>query len=182
MIHMTRVEIITAMQDRQILMTKGLQDSIIKMSDQELAARWAGIQLLAESHKPGNRPGWMGKHFSNPTTLHAGQKELKRKAQVEAKQQELLKRRRNATIIEAELSREKMKFWHRCSTKRKLLEKHLPKMDECFQELIRKNYLDKNCNLDTLPEKEALFYFWYLIPPFEAARAPPIYIPFEKAS
>ncbi len=179
---MTRNEIITAMQDRQILLTKGLQDAIMKMSDGELAARWAGILLLAESHKPGNRPGWMGKHFGNPTTLFVGQKELERKVEAEAKRQELLKKRREEAAIEAELSREKMKFWRRCATKHRLLEKHLPKMDECFQELIRKNYLDKNCNLDILPEKQVLLYFWFLIPPFEAARAPPTYIPFKKAS
>ncbi len=182
MIPMTRQKIIIAMQDRQILMTKGLQDAIMKMSDQVLAARWEGIQLLAESHKPGNRPGWMGKHFINPTTLHAGQKELERKAQAEAQRQEYLKKKQAETAAEAELSREKLKFWRRCTTKRKLLEKHLPKMNDCFQELIRKNYLDKNCDFESLPEKEALFYFWYLIPPFETARAPPLYVPFEKAS
>ena len=74
---MTRQEIITAMQERQILITRGLTDAIAKMPDQELAARWAGIQALAETHKPGNKPGWMGKHFGNPTTLFIGQKLIK---------------------------------------------------------------------------------------------------------
>lgn len=80
MICVKRDEIITMMQEQQVLMTKRLQDAIIKMSDGELVARWAGIQLLAEGHRPGNRPGWMGKHFCNPTTLFVGQRELDRKA------------------------------------------------------------------------------------------------------
>ncbi len=182
MICVKRDEIITMMQEQQILMTKRLQDAIIKMSNGELVARWAGIQLLAEEHRPGNRPGWMGKHFCNPTTLFVGQRELDRKALAEARRQELLKKRLEEAAIEAELSREKLKFWNRCTTKRKLLEKHLVRMDETFQEMIRKNFLDGDCDLEAMPEQQVLFWFWYLVPPFEIDRTPPAYVLLEKAS
>jgi hypothetical protein len=170
---MNREEIINIMQDRQILLTKNLLNAIIKMSDQELAARWTGIQKLLEAHRPGNQPGWMGKHFGNPTTLHAGQKELKRQAQEETQRRAYLRKKQEEAELEARLSAEKMKFWNRCTTKRQLLEKHLARMDEAFQNMIRKNFLANNCNLEALSDKQVLLWFWFLIPPFENLRASP---------
>jgi len=180
---MKRDEIIAAMQDRQILMTRGLLDAIAKMPDRELAARWTGILLLAESHRPGNRPGWMGKHFGNPTTLYAGLKELERQALENAQKEAYAKKEKLEAEAETRLSSAKMRFWHRCSTKQRLLEKHLVRMDDTFQEMIRKNFLDNNCDLNALPEKQVLLWFWFLIPPFVNTRAPPLsMISFEKAS
>ncbi len=173
MIYMNREEIITAMQDRQILITKGLTDAIARMPDRELAARWEGIQKLAETHRPGNIPGWMGKHFGNPTTLFIGHKALERKAQENAQKAARAKNKKEEAERETRLSAEKMKFWNRCTTKHKLLEKHLSQMDEAFQEMIRKNFFDNNCDLESLPEQQVLLWFWFLIPPFEIARAPP---------
>lgn len=170
---MTRQEIITAMQERQILITRGLTDAIAKMPDQELAARWAGIQALAETHKPGNKPGWMGKHFGNPTTLFIGQKALMRKALDEAHKAAYAKKKQQEAELEARLSAEKMRFWNRCATKRRLIEKHLPRMDETFQNMIRKDFLDNNCDLNALPDNQVLLWFWFLIPPFVETRAPP---------
>lgn len=161
------------MQERQILITRGLTDAIAKMPDRELAARWAGIQALAETHRPGNKPGWMGKHFGNPTTLFIGQKELERKALEDAQKAAYTKKKKLEAEAEASISTEKMRFWNRCSTKRRLIERNLPRMDEAFQEMIRKQYLDNNSDLDALPEKQVLLWFWYLIPPFIEIRAPP---------
>jgi hypothetical protein len=170
---MTRQDIINAMQERQILITRGLTDAIAKMPDRELAARWAGIQALAETHRPGNKPGWMGKHFGNPTTLFIGQKELERKALEDAQRVAYAKKQKQEAELEARLSAEKMRFWNRCATKRRLIEKHLPGMDETFQNMIRKNFLDNNCDLDSLPDNQVLLWFWFLIPPFAETRAPP---------
>jgi|GEM_PF-1402166 hypothetical protein len=181
---MTRQEIINAMQERQILITRGLMDAIAKMPDRELAARWAGIQKLAETHRPGNISGWMGKHFGNPTTLFIGQKELERQSLENARKIVYARKQQEEAEAEARLSGAKMRFWHRCVTKRRLLEKHLIRMDETFQEMIRKNFLDNNSDLDALPKKQVLLWFWYLIPPFVDTRAPPlsVNVPFEKAS
>ena len=115
----------------------------------------------------------MGKHFGNPTTLFIGQKELERKALEDAQRAAYAKKKQQEAETEVWLSTEKMRFWNRCATKRRLIEKHLPRMDETFRDMIRKNFLDNNCDLDALPDTQVLLWFWFLIPPFVETRVPP---------